>query len=100
VNTLLVNSRGEPWTANGLSSSFGDARAALGLRAKRLHDFRGTYATELCLAGLTNQEIARTMGWTVGQVDTIRRLYVDEAAVMMAIGQRIAARVAVKGSVK
>ena len=100
ATTLLVNSHGQPWTANGLTSSFTDAREALGLPPKRLHDFRGTFATELCRAGLTNQEIARIMGWTEAQVDALRRLYVDEEAVVMAIGQRIAAQAAVKSSVK
>lgn len=90
VGTLLVNSAGKSWTPDGLGSSFTDARKTLGLPDKHLHDFRGTYATELCRAGLTNQEIGRIMGWTERQVDTIRRLYVDEAAVVVAIGQRIA----------
>lgn len=90
VTTLLVNSLGRPWTANGLTSSFTDARKALDLPEKHLHDFRGTYCTELCRARLSNREIARIMGWTEPQVDTIRTLYVDEAAVVVAIGQRLA----------
>lgn len=97
VATLLVNSAGKAWTPDGLGSSFSDARAALDLPAKHLHDFRGSYATELCRAGLTNQEIGRIMGWTERQVDTIRQLYVDEASVVVAIGARLAGRTAVNG---
>lgn len=99
VTSLLVNSAGKAWTADGLGSSFTDARAALGLPPKHLHDFRGTYATELCRAGLTNQEIARIMGWTVAQVDTIRALYVDDAAVVVALGQRLTGAASVNGAV-
>lgn len=99
TTTLLVNSHGHAWTPNGLTSSFTDARRALGLPDKHLHDFRGTYATELCKAQLTNREIARLMGWTEAQVDTIRTLYVDEAAVVMAIGQRLTGQRAVNQSV-
>lgn len=91
VVTALVNSHGKSWTANGLGSSYADARAALDLPAKHLHDFRGTFCTTLCRAGLTNREIARLMGWTEAQVDAIRTHYVDEAAVVVAIGQRLGA---------
>ena len=98
VTTLLVNSAGKPWTPNGLTSSFTDARAAFKLPPKHLHDFRGTFCTTLCRAGLTNREIARLMGWTETQVDAIRAHYVDEAAVVVAIGQRLEA-VAVNGGV-
>ena len=100
VTTLLVNSAGKPWTADGLGSSFTDARADLGLTdEKRLHDFRGTYATELCRAGITDQDAARILGWTVAQVATIRALYVDDAAVVVALGQRLANAAPVNGAV-
>lgn len=90
VTSLLVNSHGHPWTPNGLGSSFTDARALLALPDKHFHDFRGTWCTELCRANLTNREIARLMGWTEAQVDTIRTLYVDEAAVVIEMGRRLA----------
>jgi integrase len=101
VTTLLVNSRGRPWSGDGFGGSFNRIRDAAGIfhvdeetgerRAKHLHDVRGTFATRLILAGLTDQEVAEIMGWSVDRVATIRRLYVDQAKVVVAIGARIAA---------
>jgi len=86
VGTVLVSSRGTAWTPDGLDSSFGDERDALGF-AKHLHDCRGTYATELCLTGeLTDQQVAGIMGWAPTHVGEIRRLYVDQARTVVAIG--------------
>jgi len=43
--------------------------------------------------GLTDSQIAMTMGWGESQVSAIRKRYVDEAAIIVAIGRRIAANV-------
>lgn len=101
VTTLLVNSRGLPWTGDGYGGSFNRIRDAAGIvhideetgeaRKKHLHDVRGTFATHLILAGLTDQEVADILGWGVERVATIRRVYVDQARVVVAIGERIAA---------
>lgn len=40
--------------------------------------------------GLANAQIARVTGWTRTQVAAIRKRYVDEAAIVVAIGKRIA----------
>jgi integrase len=100
VTTLLVNSYGRPWTGDGFGGSFNRIRDAAGIahvdpetgqrRRKHLHDLRGTFATRLMLAGLTDAEIASVMGWSPEQVGTIRRTYVDDARVVVAIGERIA----------
>jgi integrase len=58
-------------------------------RKEHLHDVRGTFATRLILAGLTDEEAADTMGWSPEQVATIRRVYVDQARVVVALGERI-----------
>ena len=101
VTTLLLNSRGLAWTDDGLGGSFNRVRNAAKIvhvdaetgveRKKRLHDVRGTFATRLIMSGLSNDEVADVMGWSVDQVSTIRRLYVDQARVIVAIGERIAA---------
>ena len=65
-------------------------------RAKHLHDLRGTFATKLMTLpgkGLTDSEIAMIMGWSERQVSAIRKRYVDEAAIVVAIGRRIAGKV-------
>ena len=62
-------------------------------RSKHLHDLRETFATKLMTlpgGGLTNFQIATVMGWSEAQVATIRKRYVDEAAIIVAIGERIA----------
>jgi len=91
VGSLLVNSRGTAWTPDGLDSSFGDERDRIGFD-KHLHDCKGTYVTELCLAGLNDEEIAGVVGWTVAQVRDIRRIYVDQERITRSIGQRLAKR--------
>jgi integrase len=103
VETLLVNSFGRPW---GSPVSLGDrfaqvrdharieepADAELGVpaRPKHLHDLRGTFVTRLCRAGLTDDEIAGIVAWSPQNVAEIRRRYVDDAAIVVAIGRRIA----------
>jgi hypothetical protein len=62
------------------------------LADKHLHDFRGTFATELCLGGETDESIAGIVGWSAKEVATIRRLYVDQAATVVAMGGRLANR--------
>lgn len=110
AETVLVNSYGKPWTGDGLDSSFHDARGranggqgiwhaerdpATGEEtrlAKRLHDFRGTFVTRLMThptARLTDREIADLMGWSEGQVAEIRRRYVDDRAIVVALTQRL-----------
>lgn len=38
---------------------------------------------------LKNQEIAELMGWSPDQVDRIRRTYVDQGEIVVAIGEQI-----------
>ena len=99
VDTLLVNSRGEPWTADGFGGSFNRIRDAADIvhvdeetgerRRKHLHDLRGTFATNLIKAKLTDQEVAEVMGWGADRVANIRRVYVDQSHVVVAIGARL-----------
>jgi hypothetical protein len=56
---------------------------------KHIYDLRGTFCTKLILAGLRNEEIADGMAWSPDQVAGIRHCYVDQAAVVVAIGERI-----------
>lgn len=99
VTSLLVNSRGLPWTGDGLGGSFNRVRDAAEIvhvdqetgqrKAKHLHDCRGTFATNLMLAGATDKEVAEAMAWSVERVSEIRRVYVDQTRVIVAIGERI-----------
>lgn len=101
VNTLLVNSMGRPWTGGSLTQAVNQIRdeamivqpadiaAGTTSTKKHLHDCRGTYVTHLCRAGLTNEEIANIAAWSVDSVDRIRRTYVDDAAIVVALSERI-----------
>ena len=112
VETVLLNSYGKAWSSDGLNSSFHDARARAYLGAgiwhserdpltgeetrfaKRLHDFRGTFATMLMThptARLTDKELGEIMGWSESQIGEIRQRYVDDAAIVVALTKRLAA---------
>lgn len=111
VETVLVGGMGRPIAPRTLSAEFCKWRNAAnggeGIwhkgsyddepdRAKTLHDVRGTFATKLMTlpgGSLTDDQIAGVMGWAAAQVAVIRKRYVDEAAIVVAIGKRIAAQV-------
>ncbi|MFC3175307.1 hypothetical protein ACFOD9_13685 [Novosphingobium bradum] len=98
--TVLVNSFGLPWTPDGFGGSFNrvrdkakivhiDPHSGKAIK-KHLHDVRGTFCTKLItLAKLTDQEAAGIMGWSPEQVAGIRRTYVDQGAVNVAIAARL-----------
>ncbi|WP_227711023.1 site-specific integrase [Novosphingobium ovatum] len=58
---------------------------------RTMHDLRGTYATWLAMRGLTDEEIARTIGWTAKRISEIRSRYVDEAGVIVSMLERLSA---------
>lgn len=100
VNTVLVNSFGEPWSASGFGGSFNRIRDEAGIdfvddetgerKWKHLHDVRGTFCTKLLTeTDLSDREIADIMGWSPDKVASIRRVYVDQTSVVRAIGARI-----------
>lgn len=100
VNTVLVNSFGEPWSADGFGGSFNRVRDHAQIfhvdpetgeqKAKHLHDLRGTFCTKLLIeGGLSDQEAANVMGWSVAQVSSIRRMYVDDLALIGSIAERM-----------
>jgi integrase len=94
LRALLVNSFGRPWTGDGFGNSVIRLVAKAGLRhddgrPKHLHDCRGTYATKLILAGLTDEEAAGVLAWAPERVGNIRKVYVDQARVIVALADRI-----------
>lgn len=88
--TVLSNSRWQSWEPGGFGSRFNDAKRASGLD-RNLHDLRGTFVTRCCIAGLTDDEIAKIVGWDTQDVAAIREKYVSNARVVIAIGERLAA---------
>lgn len=88
--TVLVNSRGQKWTAHGLSHAITDAARSAGVLLTT-HDLRRTCATRLARLGFSDQEVADMMGWTPDSVQQLRRVYVDRDAVIMSAIERLKA---------
>lgn len=86
---VLLNSRGKAWTTSGLGSVFQKAKPEGFDRT--MHDLRGTFVTWLAIKGLTDEEIARIIGWTAKRVGEVRARYVDEARVVVEITKRLSA---------
>lgn len=86
---VLLNSRGKPWTESGLESVW-QRRKPEGFD-RTIHDLRGTYVTWLAMRGLTDEQIARTIGWTAVKIGEIRARYVDEARSVVSMVERLSA---------
>lgn len=89
TGAVLRNSRGKAWTESGMGSVFQKAKPADFDRT--MHDLRGTFATWLAVKGLTDEQIARIIGWSAKQVGEIRARYVDEARVVISMVERLSA---------
>lgn len=103
VDNILVDDSGKPWHPDRLTRAFAMVRDALGIfhvdeetgqiRKKHLHDLRGTFVTKLIVeTDLGNEDIARVMGWSPLEVETIRLVYVDQDAYAASLGNRIPGR--------
>ena len=88
ATTILTNTRGRPWTPDGLEHQVIDTKAAAGVD-KHLHDARGTFGTRLRKAGLKASEIADVLGWEEERVERLLAIYVDRDDVVMALARRI-----------
>lgn len=102
VDTVLVTHLGRPWSTNGFGCSFSAIKKEAGIfhvdeegtaTPKHLHDVRGSFCTMLLTEwGLTDEEAADIVGWSPTRVARIRKVYVDHLRVVVALGQRIAAK--------
>lgn len=95
-----MNSYGAAWTGDGFGGSFNRIRdsanivnidAESGAKAKKhLHDVRGTFCTKLLTqTDLSERQIADIMGWSPERISGIRRIYVDQSTVVIALGERM-----------
>lgn len=85
--TVLTTATGAPW-ATGLGQSIARAAKTAGV-ARTTHDLRRTFATRLALAGLSDEQVAEVMGWSVESVAQLRRVYVDRSAVLRSVRAQI-----------
>lgn len=81
---ILTSSTKRPWAKDGLSSSFAEAKNKAWPDGDDLHfhDLRGTAATKLYVAGLSEREIAETLAWDEDTVSRIIRRYVSRTAAL------------------
>jgi integrase len=86
---VLRNSRDKAWTESGLGSVFQKSKPKGFDRT--IHDLRGTFVTWLAMKGLTDEQIARIVGWTAKRVGEVRARYVDEARVIVSLVDRLSA---------
>lgn len=86
---ILRNTLQVAWTESGLGGNFRKHQPEGFDRT--LHDLRGTYVTFLAVKGLTDEQIARIVGWTAKRVGEIRARYVDEARVIVSLVDRLTA---------
>ena len=80
-DTILTNSHDKPWKAPALQNAFRRAKMGADIK-KRFHDLRGTFATMLIERGVSDQRVADIMGWSKYRVAEIRRVYVDNSAII------------------
>jgi integrase len=88
TGTVLKNSRGAQWTASGLGGVYQKAKNRASISV-HIHDLRGTYVTYLCSMGLSNEEIARIVGWSFQTVEQVSARYVDELRVISSLSKRL-----------
>lgn len=69
--TLLVNSYGEPWTAEGFRTAWRRCCEAAHVTGLTFHNLRGTAVTRLALAGCTVAEVAAITGHSMLDVHQI-----------------------------
>lgn len=112
VSTVLVNGRGRSWTDHGFGGSFNAIRDRANIvhvtegedgnpveRRKHLHDLRGTFCTLLMTeCSLTDDDVGKIMGWSAKSVAKIRNTYVDSAAVVVSLAERMQAKQRAKQS--
>lgn len=83
---ILVNSRGENWTASGFRASFRKEMARLKISGVRFHDLRGTAITYAYANGVEIERIAEISGHSKNECEAIiRRNYLAGEGVIEAI---------------
>jgi integrase len=89
---ILTNKYGRPWATSGtFSSAFNWVKVKAGMQDRDLHfhDLRGTAATKLYIAGMTEREIAEIMAWEEESVGKIIRRYVGRSAATKALIRKL-----------
>lgn len=92
--TILTTAAGRAWHKDGIGASFRRARIAAGIggdedgRAKRMHDIRGTTATQKVAEALEERALHREMGWKPGDAKVASKYVAPENVVAIRKGKR------------
>lgn len=86
---FLSNTRGKPWTVDGLKTMTRDAKRTAGIRGLHFHDFRGTAITRTYLVLPDPDALARIFGWDRESVDVLLTKYVSGDAVALDLLSRM-----------
>jgi len=86
--TVLSNTRGKPWTPDGLEAQVIKTKKAAQID-KHLHDARGTFATRLRKAGLDKTQIAMVLAWEEDRVERLLNTYVDDDPLILEIARKL-----------
>ncbi len=86
---VFTNTRGKPWTTDGLGTAFQKAKKKARITELRFHDLRGSAVTYLYTEGLSDLEVADIVGWSEESVRQIKKRYVSRKAVASALIERL-----------
>ncbi|VDC49735.1 tyrosine-type recombinase/integrase [Brevundimonas mediterranea] len=86
---FLSNTRGKPWTVDGLKSMVRAAKREAGIKGLHFHDFRGTAVTRTYLVLPDPDALARIFGWDRQSVDALLAKYVSGDAVALDLLSRM-----------
>lgn len=87
---LILNSAyGRPYsTGDTLSEAIQEVAAKANIQ-RRTHDLRGTAATRLCDANLSDEIVGMILGWSPKQVARMRERYVSANRVLSTVARRL-----------
>ncbi len=97
ATTILVRSNGRPWSSEAYGKAFDRHRSKIGLgpndNGPTIHDLRKTAATHMVIlqnqyTEITDQVLIDLFGWTDRTLSKMKRIYVDDSAVIAAITGR------------
>lgn len=86
---FLTNTRGKPWTVDGLKTMVRDAKRSAGIKGLHFHDLRGTAITRVFLVLSDPDALARIYGWDRESVDVLLAKYVSGDAVALDLLSRM-----------
>lgn len=89
ATVVLTNTRGKPWTVDGLKTMVGEGKRDAGLEGLHFHDLRGTAITRIYLVLPDSAELARIFAWSKDRVDDLLTKYVSGDQVALDLLRRM-----------